>query len=285
MRNQEWRSWSVRYQSNMKPPRAILTAGSAKGVQVKVFGKSSSTRKPSGPPGAVLYAVGDIHGRLDLLKKLLASIKADIAQVEVERSIILFVGDYIDRGPDSRGVVDEILALRGEGASQVVTLAGNHDQYLLEFFKDPSLGISWMDYGAGPTFTSYGVRPPPVRTDVEAWKVTAGEMAAAMPPEHMRFFEEAILAASFGDFLFVHAGVRPNVDLSKQDPKDLTTIRRPFLKAKHPLPGRVVVFGHTPFEHPVAADGKIAVDTGAYATGVLSAVRIHGHDVSFLQTS
>lgn len=244
------------------------------------------TSPVSGPPGALLYAIGDIHGRLDLLRSLIDKIREDIAatQLASERApVVLFLGDYVDRGPASRDVISEIIALQKDPTLKVVAIRGNHDQYVLDFLENPAIGPAWLDYGGGVTLASYGVIPPGNRTNTAAWEDASKLLGECMPPEHLEFLKSTILVATFGSYVFVHAGVRPNVPLESQDPADLMSIRRQFLKAKDPLPGKVVVFGHTPFDRPSLRSGKLPLDTGAYATGILTAARLLGDRINFIQ--
>lgn len=240
----------------------------------------------SGPKGAVLYAIGDIHGRLDLLRKLMAQIRADIAASPPSDRlpVVLFLGDYVDRGPSSRDVIGEILELKKDPSLKVVSVRGNHDQYILDFLDNATIGPTWLDYGGGVTLASYGVIPPGSRTDTEAWEDASKLLAEIIPTDHLDFLNETILVATFGDYVFVHAGVRPDIPLADQDPADLMSIRKAFLKAKEPLPGKVVVFGHTPFDRPSLRGGKMPLDTGAYATGILTAARIFEDRIKFIQT-
>ncbi len=238
-----------------------------------------------GSPGAVLYAIGDVHGRADLLAKLLQLLRQDAAETAGDaRTLLLFLGDYVDRGPDSKGVIDLILNEEKAGRFQITAIRGNHDQYVLDFLETPGNGGPWLDYGGGSTLASYGVRPPRTRTDSQAWAEAAKALAEGMPAEHLAFLKGTHLAANFGDYVFVHAGVRPGAELNEQEPMDLMAIRGPFLKSKQPLSGRVVVFGHTPCDRPYLKDGKMALDTGAYATGILTAARISEDQVRFIQT-
>ena len=238
-----------------------------------------------GPDGVLLYAIGDVHGRADLLDALLRKIEADVAEAEPRgRPILLFLGDYVDRGPDSKGVISRILELSDDPRFRVCALRGNHDQYVLDFFETPEIAATWLDYGGGATLLSYGVTPAPTRTNVAAWKPVADALMLAMPREHLAFLNKTVLSAKFGDYVFVHAGVRPNVELEDQEATDLLSIRKAFLKSRDPLPRRVVVYGHSPVDRPYIRDGKMGLDTGAYATGVLTAARIYENSVRFLRT-
>jgi serine/threonine protein phosphatase 1 len=161
----------------------------------------------------LLYAVGDIHGRLDLLQILIGKIREDIATSGPlgRLPVIAFLGDYVDRGPASQGVIEEILALKEDSSLKVVAIRGNHDQYVLDFFADPTIGPDWLDYGGGITLASYGVMPPASRTDAPAWEAASALLAKTIPPDHREFLESSILVATFGDYVLVHAGVRPAV--------------------------------------------------------------------------
>lgn len=233
----------------------------------------------------LLYAVGDIHGRADLLADLLEKIRRDVADsAPADRPILIFVGDYIDRGPSSREVIDIILSLQTEGFFSVGALRGNHDQFLLDFLQDGSSGPMWLAFGGAATLAAYGVKPPQVRTDKVAWAQTASQLARNMPPEHRSFFEATAPMAVFENFVLVHAGIRPNVPLEHQAPEDLLGIRNTFLLDDDPSPGHVVVFGHTPQNEPLLTRSKIGIDTGAYATGILTAVRLFEGRPTFIQT-
>lgn len=242
-----------------------------------------SEATPKGADGVVLYAVGDIHGRADLLRDLLKQIRGDARALNVlAQPVLLFVGDYVDRGPDSRGVVCEILAEQQRGVFRTICLRGNHDAYLLNFLDNGETGPMWMTVGGAATLLSYGVSPPRLKTDMPAWREASAALKAAMPPAHIALLSSASLMARFRDYVFVHAGVRPGVALDRQSEEDVTTIRGKFLASDDPADGKVVVFGHTPFEEPYVRARKIGIDTGAYSSGVLTALRILDDRVSFL---
>lgn len=233
--------------------------------------------------GRLVYAVGDVHGHLDALDPLIQTIAEDVlATRPAERPMLVFVGDYVDRGPSSAGVVDRILGLSGQAAFEVRTLKGNHEEALLQFLEEPTFGPTWADFGGNTTLASYGVQPPAQRTDMEAWEKASEALAEAMPPAHLAFFRQLELMVEVGDYAFVHAGVRPGVPLAQQSERDLIWIRQEFLAA----PGRfekVIVHGHTPMEEPQVLPGRIGIDTGVYATGVLTAVRLDDEGPRILQ--
>jgi len=236
------------------------------------------------PDGALIYVIGDIHGRADLLNRLIAMLRVDSAErCAGNRPILMFLGDYVDRGPASRQVLDELIKLRSDPWFKVFALCGNHDQFFLDFLERPQLGATWMNYGGGATLASYGVQLPKASDDA-GWVKAAEELAEATPPSHMEFLRNTSLYSTFGDYIFVHAGLRPEVALQDQKMNDLTSIRGPFLAAADPAPGHVVVFGHTPFEAPLVQPRKIGVDTGACVTGVLTALAIQDGERRFIQT-
>ncbi len=227
------------------------------------------------------YAIGDIHGRIDLLTVLLERIREDCAtRSMLERPLLIFLGDYVDRGPASRDVIEQIMALRT--TYTVVSLRGNHEDALLRFLEDPSIGPAWVEHGGAQTLLSYGVNPPQ-KMDPVPWAEVRDRFAEALPPAHLAFFQGLEHYAVIGDYVFAHAGVRPGVALDQQTTQDLMWIRKPFLDVERAI-DRVVVHGHTPAEIPHMGRWRIGVDTGAYATGVLTAVRLMGTDRLFLST-
>lgn len=233
--------------------------------------------------GRLIYAVGDVHGRSDLLHALIEEIEADArACAPTERPLVVLVGDYVDRGADSRGVLETVIALSRDPRFQVEALRGNHEAALLGFLEDAQGGPEWVTWGGDATLASYGVAVPAPNAPQEAWEEAQGAFAAAMPPAHLVFLKALPLSLMAGGYLFVHAGVRPGTPLGRQDPHDLLMIRHPFLEHAHPL-GRVVVHGHTPQEEPSASPVRIGIDTGAYATGVLTAARLMADEVGFIQ--
>jgi serine/threonine protein phosphatase 1 len=235
--------------------------------------------------GVALYAVGDVHGRADLLRDLLERIRDDARGfASGGPPILLFVGDYVDRGPDSRGVIDEILAEKKRDQFRMICLRGNHDAYLLNFLENGETGPMWMDVGAAATLLSYGVSPPRLRTDTSAWREASAQLQRAMPQDHLDLLASASLMANFRDYVFVHAGVRPGVALDQQTDEDLMTIRGKFLASDNPADGKVVVFGHTPFDQPYVRPRKIGIDTGAYSSGVLTALRIFEDQIGFIRS-
>lgn len=230
-----------------------------------------------------MYAVGDIHGRVDVLQLLLKTIEED-AKVSApkQRPILIFLGDYVDRGPASAEVVDLIITLAKQLRFEVRVLKGNHEEALLNFIDNPDFGSTWGDFGGMATLLSYGVTPPLGQSTPEAWAAAAQALTQSMPMEHKVFYDALELMVVVGGYAFVHAGVRPGVPLAQQSPHDLMWIRQEFLAASRPSE-KIIVHGHTPTPEPQMTGGRIGIDTGVYATGVLTAVRIDDDGASFLQ--
>jgi serine/threonine protein phosphatase 1 len=191
--------------------------------------------------------------------------------------MLIFVGDYVDRGPDARAVVDRML--QGFPGFETVFLKGNHDETLLQFLNDPTIGDAWRSFGGLDTLRSYGV----THTPGQNWAQTRSEFAAALPSAHAEFFKNLKLHVTVGDYLFVHAGIRPRVPLEDQREADLLWIRDEFLESPANF-GRVVVHGHTPTGEPVVRANRIGIDTGAYMTGKLTALVLEERTRRFLST-
>ncbi len=247
-----------------------------------LFRKKAPRGRPS-TGGRLVYAVGDVHGRLDLLTPLLHDIFEDaLSSRPAEPPLLVMLGDYVDRGPESKGVVDLLLQMQGDARFETRTLKGNHEEALLRFLDDAAFGPTWLDNGGGATLASYGVQPPATRTDTEAWRAARDAFAEAMPTKHAAFYARLELMVEAGDYAFVHAGVRPGVGLADQSERDLLWIRQEFLQATQSF-GKVIVHGHTPTEEAQLLPNRLGVDTGAYATGVLTAVRLEGEDQRLIQ--
>lgn len=222
-----------------------------------------------GRRGMRVYAVGDIHGRLDLLDELLALIEADVAAAPSARNFLVCLGDYVDRGPESAGVIARLQGLDID-AVEPVFLAGNHEEIMLDVLAaKPGMLESWLQFGGSACAQSYGA-------DVRRLAALDEERGAALlrkhvPREHIAFLKALGDTFRFGDFLFVHAGIRPGVPLEDQVPDDLRWIREPFLtdSRRHEF---VVVHGHTISDGVQNLPNRIGIDTGAYRTGILTAV-------------
>ena len=226
------------------------------------------------PEGLRLYAIGDIHGRLDLLREMHARIAADLAARPCAKHRVIHLGDYIDRGPDSAGVVDHLIAAMQTG--NMACLAGNHDLYVPAFLKDPgSAGEHWMRYGGSTSLLSWGVDPDSPALMTRPWRVLRDAFAEALPAGHHAFFNNLSFMEQHGDYVFVHAGIRPRYALNKQRIADLTMIREPFLGHEGDF-GAIIVHGHTVVPEPQLRHNRIALDTKAYATGILSCIVLEG---------
>lgn len=225
-----------------------------------------------------VYAVGDIHGRYDLLTVLLEKIWADAAG---KTNSLVFLGDYVDRGPDSKQVV-EYLSTLDRPAWEIVRLRGNHEQLLLEFLEVPEVYQAWRDFGGAETLWSYGVKPPNFSDSKEIARAHE-EFVAKLPDSHRAFLNSLPFAHTIGGYHFVHAGIRPGVPLERQVPEDLLWIRDEFLFSNASFE-KIIVHGHSPSYVPINRTNRIGVDTGAYATDCLTAVKLIGENCTFLST-
>ena len=224
------------------------------------------------PHGIRIYAVGDIHGRSDLLVRLLCSVDADCRRRPVNRPITVFIGDYIDRGPSSRDVLD--LLIQWGRNHETVFLRGNHETFLPRFIADSKTLDEWRQCGGLQTLLSYGLKPS-INPDRKEQVRLADELAAALPKQHVDFLSSLQISFSCGDFLFVHAGIRPGIPINKQTEDDLLWIREEFLSHEDPFE-RFVVHGHTPVSAPDLCSNRLNIDTGAFATGHLTCMVIEG---------
>jgi serine/threonine protein phosphatase 1 len=231
-------------------------------------------------PGIRIYAIGDIHGRADLLRTLLGKVDADRKSRSVERTIAVFLGDYIDRGPSSKDVLDILLDYRANFES--VFLKGNHEKIALDFLKNHSVLEAWRSCGGLDTLVSYGLRPSFSSSADERSKLSR-ELSESMPAEHLDFLMSLQLYFQSGEFLFVHAGVRPRVRLKDQEEKDMLWIRDEFLEYQKPFE-LFVVHGHTPVGAPDLKPNRLNIDTGAFATGYLTCAAIEGSSIRLLST-
>lgn len=247
-----------------------------------MLGIMSRQDDPSGARGYRAYVVGDIHGRLDLLEELLAKIDADLQQRPSPKTLLVFLGDLIDRGPNSAQVIERLRTLRWDGVEPVFLL-GNHEEVLLRIVGgDIELISSWLQFGGLQCLESYGLDPARIRG--RGSEKILELVQSAIPPRHVEFLESFVDSCRFGDYLFVHAGIRPGVEVDEQLQSDLRWIRAPFLfdETDH---GFVVVHGHTISDEVDERSNRIGIDTGAYRTGTLTALAIEGTDRWLLDTS
>jgi serine/threonine protein phosphatase 1 len=235
------------------------------------------------PRGTRVYAIGDVHGRLDLLQDLHQQIHDDAWEYPVSRPVVVHIGDYIDRGYQSRQTIDYLLDSPLAGF-HMIHLLGNHESTLLEFLDDIAAGPAWLRYGGRETLFSYGIEwDHDLGSSEECLLRIQRELRRKLPDRHRRFFADLPLTYAEGDYLFVHAGIRPGVPLDRQAPDDLIWIRDEFLNstADH---GKVVVHGHSISEQPVLRPNRIGIDTGAFATGRLTCLVLEGDQRFFLST-
>ncbi len=248
--------------------------------------KISKRKNASVPEGVRLYAIGDIHGRADLLDRLLRLIERDNAAREKADTIVVFLGDYVDRGGNSKAVVSRLI--NGLPAHLTpVFLKGNHEGLLLTFLDRPGFGLNWLYNGGEAALLSYGVEGDVIRNaycqGLDGLIEAAGVFRSLLPEEHLQFYRALNLSYRSGGYFFAHAGVKPGVALDRQSENDLTWIRDEFLN--YPIGfGAVVVHGHTPVRTPEDLDNRIGIDTLAVQTGRLTAVGLEGPHRWFLST-
>ena len=252
-----------------------------------MFARLFASRKarphpPAAPPGTRIYAVGDIHGRVDLLRRLYAMIAEDAAAAPDQRRVAVHLGDYVDRGESSRQVI-ELLLDEPLAGFEPVYLRGNHEEMMLAFLEDPTMGPMWMFNGGDATLYSYGIGHQEGATPDERHVQLRRALQEALPARHLAFLRGLGLHHVEGDYLFVHAGIAPGRPLEQQDSQDLLWIREEFIHstADH---GSCVVHGHTIVPAPDIRPNRIGIDTGAYFTGVLTCVVLDGHDQRILHT-
>lgn len=247
-----------------------------------MFGFKQKTKKiPKGKAGKRAYAVGDIHGCLDETKRLLSLIDADNENRSSAETYIVFLGDLIDRGPASRGVI-ELMMDFPYAFAEPLFIMGNHEEMMVRgLMGEPELLPGWLEHGGFTCAESYGVP----RSHLQGQEPDAMEhiLRSAIPKSHAEFLKSFLEYVQFGDYLFTHAGIRPGVPLEQQSARELRWIRGPFLdyEGDH---GVVVVHGHTVNDEIVVKPNRIGVDTGAYKTGRLSALCIEEEHVSFVST-
>lgn len=225
-----------------------------------------------------IYAIGDIHGRLDLLERAIAAVARDVDR-HGPAALTVTLGDYIDRGPASRGVIERLAA--SPFPTPYVALKGNHEALLEKFLSDPLVGLHWRALGGLETLHSYGVPVGELRLgkNVEA---AADGLRAALPEHHLNFLRSLKTSFSHGQYFLCHAGVRPGIALERQSEEDLLWIRDAFLSSTMNF-GKIVVHGHTPIERPDVQPNRINIDTGAFATGQLTCVVLDEDGHRFLK--
>lgn len=245
----------------------------------KWFKSKAVTQNYRVPPGDRIYAVGDIHGRLDLFEQLVSEIEADDADRGGANTTIVLLGDLVDRGPASSGVVGAAIELGTR--RRVRTICGNHEEMLLKSLEDVKYMRAFLSHGGRETVLSY------LRNSVDYNSLSFDELFmelhSTIPQDHLNFLRDLEDKVIIGDYLFVHAGVRPGIDIGDQALADLRWIREPFLSVDHSC-GYCVVHGHTISDEPEVRPGRIGIDTGAYQSGKLTALGLEGAERWFLST-
>jgi serine/threonine protein phosphatase 1 len=238
-------------------------------------------RRPCAPDGRRIYAIGDIHGERELAERLLAKIRLDMAEHPAPAgAAVIFLGDYIDRGPDSRGVLD-LLSDDPIPGCETRFLRGNHEQAMLDFLSDPVAHGIWLDFGGVETLASYGILSSRGRLTPDKLLALAGQLAIALSARHRDFLAGLEPYVVEGDFAFIHAGLRPGIPLAEQKLQDLIWIREPFLQSNE-IFEKFIVHGHNIVEQPEILQTHVSVDTGAYSSGKLTAIIISGAGINFL---
>lgn len=241
------------------------------------------SQKPSTPTNYRLYAVGDIHGRLDLLNEMIGMVEENAAQHPDKKKILIFLGDYIDRGLDSCGVIERLL----QGVPDCFTpvfIRGNHEDMFLEFMHgNMEIAPSWLSLGGAAALASYGINSLSGVGGKGKLETLYKDVKAKVPQSHLDFVKKTIMSATYGHYYFVHAGIRPRVPFDKQNPVDQMTIRGDFLFSEEHF-GRIIVHGHTIRPEPEIKRNRIGIDTGAFATGKLTCLVLDGTDRELLST-
>jgi len=234
------------------------------------------------PAGERFYVIGDVHGRTDLLRQLHAMIADDAASRGWARNQLIYLGDYIDRGPDSRGVMALAMSNDPPGFGKL-HLRGNHEAMLLDFLENPYSGSAWLNIGGDAVLREYGIAAPSEFSQPEQLAHAAKLLAEAMLPSELAFLQNLKPCHRAGGYFFTHAGVRPGVQLDMQQEQDLVWIRRPFLNHNNDF-GAIVVHGHTVCNEVEIKTNRIGIDTGAHATGRLTCLILEANRRWLLQT-
>jgi serine/threonine protein phosphatase 1 len=238
--------------------------------------------KPVLPAGERVYAIGDVHGRLDLLDRLLARIHADDAARDPAATHVVLLGDMVDRGPESAGVVRRVMAGDPRFAS-LGAVMGNHEASLLSVLEGDTRWLdSWLGFGGRAALHSWGV-PRAVLDDGEADDIVAA-VRDTIPAAEQEWLADLPTSRRHGDYMFVHAGIRPGIPVTAQSDADLLWIRHEFLSDKRDH-GACIVHGHTISRDPELRGNRIGIDTGAYMSGTLTAVGLEAEEQWFLTTA
>ena len=226
---------------------------------------------------ARIYVIGDIHGRLDLLDQMIDKIRSDMDD-RGGKGLTVTLGDYVDRGPDSRGVLERLA--HSPFATPYVALKGNHETLFEMFLRNPTFGPDWRRLGGLETLNSYGVPVSSLMVG-KGYEAAAEQLQTLVSPEHLNFLGSLNTSLDVGHYFLCHAGIRPGVPFERQSEQDLLWIREEFLNSQMDF-GKIVVHGHTPVDEPEILPNRINVDTGAFATGRLTCVVLEGKQQRFL---
>lgn len=229
----------------------------------------------------LIYAIGDVHGCHDAVLALEEKIRLDIAAHAVQSPLILYLGDYVDRGPASSAVIEHLATERHADGIERIALCGNHDDTFLKFIFDPEQNRRWLDYGGDATLRSYGIEIADYPDSSAGTQALGKALRAAVPPHHVAFLHNLPIALTSGDRFFVHAGIHPGIPIAEQQDRDLIWIREPFLSHGPGLP-ITVIHGHTAGLEPVFGEGRVCIDTTCYATGRLTALKVTPDGFSLL---
>lgn len=234
---------------------------------------------PKTPPKTCIFAIGDVHGRLDLLDQILKKIRIEAKKYKKHTKILVMLGDYIDRGPHSRGVLERLVDLQKGNILndfEVHLLKGNHEDAMLSFLAEKD-SLTWLSNGGAETVASYGLNP---QKNLDS---LSSDFLKVLPKSHRKVLRKMKFCVALGDYGFVHAGVRPGVAWAQQNPDDLLWIRAAFLQSDEDHE-HMVIHGHSPAKAPVELPNRIGIDTKAWETGVLTCLVMEGLDRRFLST-
>jgi serine/threonine protein phosphatase 1 len=247
---------------------------------LKLLRRQPAVTPPCVPPPWLVYAVGDVHGESDIFERLLAAIATDAATIPEAKPVLVLLGDYVDRGADSRAVIERLAGplLPGFACHR---LRGNHEAAMLEFLRDPIRGAPWLAFGGVETLASYGVRVSVGTSDPARCRQARDQLAANLPDHHRGVLDSLKTHVTIGDYFFVHAGIHPGRSLARQRVEDMLWIREPFLGSNR-RHEKMVVHGHTIVTAPEIRTGRIGIDTGAYVSGTLTALVLWGKEQRFL---
>jgi len=248
---------------------------------LKLFTKTPEAAPHNAPENTRIYAIGDIHGTLPPLLELHERIMAEEKKrAPKERKVIIYLGDYIDRGLQSKEVIEHLISAPLPGFEQIF-IKGNHEHAMMEFLRGPERKDTWLLWGGDATIQGYGVPLEHHLFNNINLKEIATSLAKKIPETHKKFFSKLRIQHIEGDYIFVHAGFRPGIPLAEQQDEDKMMIRDEFIYSPKNF-GKTVVFGHTIFNEPFIASGRIGVDTGSYASGKLTAAVLENDKIDFI---